>query len=78
MSAEGKDPVAPGDDRLEQAETRIAFQERALQELSDAVYRQELVIERLESVVKLLSERIAELAATVPGAGPDDERPPHY
>ena len=65
-------------DRLERLETRLAFQERSLQELGDTVYRQELVIERLEAGIKLLTQRIAELAEVVPESSPDDPRPPHY
>jgi len=62
----------------ERLETRLAYQERGQQELSDMVYRQELRIERLEASLKMLTERVAELAETVPEISPDDERPPHY
>lgn len=65
-------------DRLERLETRLAFHERSLQELGDVVYRQERVIERLEAGIKMLTERIAELAEALPETSPDDPRPPHY
>lgn len=66
-------------DRLELIETRLAFQEQAIQELSDTVYRQEQQITALERAFGLLKNRIAEItAASLPEAEPDDETPPHY
>jgi len=66
------------EDQKERLETRLAYQERGQQELSDVVYRQELRIARLESALELLSERVAELAEALPDSPADDERPPHY
>ena len=66
------------DERIERLETRLAYQERGQQELSDVVYRQELRIERLEAALKVLTERVADLADAVPATVPDDEPPPHY
>ena len=65
-------------ERLEQVETKIAFQEQSLQELGDTVYQQALRIERLETVIKMLTDRIAELAEAKPDTTADDEVPPHY
>ncbi len=64
--------------RIEELETRLAFQEKSLQELGDSVYRQELQIERLEAAVRILTQRIADLAETMPESTPDDQKPPHY
>lgn len=64
--------------RIEELETRLAFQEKSLQELGDSVYRQELQIERLEAAVRVLTQRIADLAETMPEPTPDDQQPPHY
>ena len=66
------------DEGTERLETRLAYQERGQQELSDMVYQQELRIERLEAALKMLTERMAELAEAVPENSPDGERPPHY
>lgn len=65
-------------DRLELIETRLAFQEQAIQELSDTVYRQERQITALERAFGLLKNRIAEITTSLPEAEPDDETPPHY
>lgn len=64
--------------RIEELETKLAFQEKSLQELGDSVYRQELRIERLEAAVRILTQRIADLAETTPESTPDDQQPPHY
>ncbi|MGD8510958.1 MAG: SlyX family protein [Gammaproteobacteria bacterium] len=64
--------------RIEELETRLAFQDKSLQELGDSVYRQELQIERLEAAVRVLTERIADLAEAMPESAPDDQKPPHY
>ena len=65
-------------ERMELIETRLAFQEQAIQELSDTVYRQEQQIASLERALELFKSRVAEIAASVPETEPDDERPPHY
>ena len=64
-------------DRIERIETRVAFQEQSIQELSDTVYRQEKQIAVLEAAVTMLRERVGELADAVPEPN-RDETPPHY
>ncbi|MBV0933474.1 SlyX family protein [Marinobacterium weihaiense] len=63
--------------RLAELESRIAFQEDAIDKLSDVVARQEMDLERLTRMIKLLNAQLREL-------GPDGEAPaanevpPHY
>lgn len=66
------------EDRLERIESRLAFQEQAIQELGDAVYRQGQQLSALEAALDLLKSRISELASDPPGTETDDETPPHY
>ena len=63
--------------RITELETRLAFQEQALQELSDALAMARLESERASS---LLRRVLAELAQTRGGVADDpaDEPPPHY
>jgi SlyX protein len=63
--------------RLDDLESRIAFQEDILDKLNDIVARQDLEIQRLTRTVISLSGQLRELA---PGSGDDlaDEPPPHY
>lgn len=62
-------------ERLEAMETRLAFQEHTLQELSDALIAQQTRMDRLEARLALLAEQVP--------SGPEEgegapEPPPHY
>jgi SlyX protein len=63
------------DDSLEQVQTKIAYLERSIAELSDVVFQQHKEIQALEAKLKALKERLEDTGidrATV------QERPPHY
>ncbi len=66
------------DTRLEALEIKVAHLELALQELSDTLYRQQRMLERvLERNAQLLNE----LGTPAPGAQDPAiqfEKPPHY
>ncbi|UCC15334.1 MAG: SlyX family protein [Gammaproteobacteria bacterium] len=64
--------------RLEQIEIKLAYQDQAMQDLSDVVYRQEKALENLEARLGVMTERIGELLDTLPDASADEEIPPHY
>ncbi len=60
-------------------ETKLSFQEDAIQALNDVVCRQQRQIEQLEAAMKLLIDRYRQFSETQPpGNGPADEKPPHY
>jgi SlyX protein len=69
--------TATQDDPLERVQSKIAYLERAIVELSDAVFRQHQDIQSIEAQLKAIRERMA-------GTPADDartleqERPPHY
>jgi SlyX protein len=58
-------------DRLAELETRVAFQEHTLQELSDVVTRQQAEIEHLLQGYEMLKRQLVELAPSLV-AGPDE------
>lgn len=64
-------------DRIADLESRQAFQDDALQALSDVVYEQERVIERLRLQMQALLKRLEDLQGQV-GIADDDAPPPHY
>lgn len=64
--------------RMDELETRLAFQDDTIQALNDVVSRQELELERLQRALELLARRQADLAASMPGETEDDQPPPHY
>lgn len=66
-------------DRLIEIETKLAFQEEAIQALNDVVCRQQKQIGQLEATLKMLIDRYRQLSEALPSAiKPEDEKPPHY
>ena len=66
-------------DRLVEIETKLAFQEDALQALNEVVCRQQIQIERLEATLALLIDRFRQWQEDAEaGIKPVDEKPPHY
>jgi len=66
------------EDRLVNIETKIAFQEDMIEELSKTIYQQQQKLERLEAVCRSLAGHIESLSAAKDGGMPANERPPHY
>ncbi|MBX3725409.1 MAG: SlyX family protein [Xanthomonadales bacterium] len=66
------------DSRLVDIETRIAFQEEAMRQLTDALARQQQDLERLARLCQALQARLDAGAALPDPVSPEDERPPHY
>jgi uncharacterized coiled-coil protein SlyX len=62
---------------LEQIQSKIAYLERAMAELSDVVFRQHGEIQMLEAQLKAVRERI-EGAPSEEMRSAEQERPPHY
>lgn len=64
--------------RLVELETKQAFGDDSLEQLSDALAHQQREIEELREAVKLLHQHIKSLQSN-PGSDPADEPPPpHY
>ncbi len=67
--------------RIDELESRVAFQEDSIQQLSDALGEQQLQMGRLEDTCKLLLDRVKSLQGLVDELSGDSapvERPPHY
>jgi SlyX protein len=66
--------------RLDELESRLAFQDDLIESLNGIVARQDRDMARLESRVKALADKLEDLAesAAAPGASPGHEVPPHY
>jgi SlyX protein len=63
---------------VERLESKIAFLERANNELSDVVYRQHREIQALRARLDALAERFDSITTADEQRTPEDERPPHY
>ncbi|HEC98384.1 MAG TPA: SlyX family protein [Nitrospirae bacterium] len=66
------------EDRLLEIETRIAFQENTIKDLSDTVYNQQKQIDALHETLKNLIDRLRDSSTISPGGNLKDEKPPHY
>lgn len=66
--------------RLDEAESRLAFQDDLIESLNAVVARQDREIARLQQRVQALEEKLTDLAesASLPGSAPGHEVPPHY
>lgn len=62
----------------ERLESKLAFLERANQELSDVVYRQQQDIDALKLQVRELLGRIEEMREEPTRYTAEQEKPPHY
>jgi len=64
--------------RIEELESQAAFQDELHESLNAVVAKQDGEILELKRQLILLTERIKEFGDAIPGAGPQDETPPHY
>lgn len=65
------------DETLEQVQSKIAYLERAMLELSDVVFRQHKEMQGLEAQLKNINERL-QGAVVDETRTTHEERPPHY
>jgi uncharacterized coiled-coil protein SlyX len=63
---------------IERIEMKVAFLERANQELSDVVYRQEQEIQKLHVQLVALASRVETMRGEPQQYTAEEERPPHY
>jgi uncharacterized coiled-coil protein SlyX len=66
------------DEPLVEVQSKIAHLERAVNELSDMVFRQHKEIQALESQVKAVKEKLQGGILEESTRTPEQERPPHY
>ncbi len=62
------------EDRLENLEIKIAFQEKAIKDLNDVLYDQQKEIDRLTAMVNTLMTD----SSNRDTQSPANEKPPHY
>lgn len=69
------------EEQLIDVQTRVAYQEDTLAQLNDVITKQDAEIVQLKQQVRLLAQRLDELARDPAQAGEADitnDRPPHY
>ena len=65
-------------DRLTEIEIKIAHMEQSLGELSDVLYQQQSLMDRLELRFNELRQRMSATADPSENTDPASEKPPHY
>ena len=65
------------DDRLTEIEIKLAHAEQAINEMSDVLYAQQALLEKLELGLGSLRQRVSTME-TGPEGTSGDEKPPHY
>ena len=65
-------------DRITEIEIKLGYLEQAVNELSDVLYKQQHLLDRLEAGYEQLRQRMdsGETGGSATDAG--DEKPPHY
>lgn len=63
---------------LERLELKLAFLEKANQDLSDVVYRQQQEIDALRLRIEQLADRMQALRDEPTNYSAEEEKPPHY
>ncbi len=69
------------DEQIIELESRLAFQENSIVELSDIITDQQRQLDQLIATVEILDSRLSLLAADAVGetaSKSEDEIPPHY
>ena len=63
---------------IEALEVKLAFLERHLEQVDQALYEQERRMQKLERALRLLHERMQAATQSDDGPLPQNEKPPHY
>ena len=66
------------EERLENIEAKITFQEDLIEELNKTIYQQQQKLEHLAEVCAALARQIRSLSEAGNEGKPASERPPHY
>jgi SlyX protein len=64
--------------KLVELETKASFQEAALADMSAMIVAQNARIERLETTLRALRDKVKDLGGEEQLPLPENERPPHY
>ena len=78
---DNQEEIASLQSRVDELETRLAFQEDTLQALNEQLAHQQSVTEQQQQMLQVVYAQVRDVqdASSAEGAAPDSqERPPHY
>jgi SlyX protein len=64
--------------RFEQLETKLAYQEVIIEELNQEVRKQQLEVDKLKEQLKLMAERLKTHQSSIIAPLSEETPPPHY
>lgn len=64
--------------RLDELETRLSFQDHTVHQLNEILTDQQRQIDQLHARIDILRQRLEAVGAALPAHAPADEVPPHY
>ncbi|MBU3823650.1 MAG: SlyX family protein [Candidatus Oceanisphaera merdipullorum] len=64
--------------RLEQLETRLAFQDDTIEQLNQEITAQSAQTARLQAQLSMIAQRLKDLQPSNMGSQADEPPPPHY
>ncbi|MDX7986269.1 SlyX family protein [Xenorhabdus sp. 12] len=64
--------------RMEQVETKLAYQEATIEELSQEVRKQQIETDRLKEQLRLMAERLKTQQSSIIAPLSEETPPPHY
>jgi len=64
--------------RLDELETRLAFQDDTIQSLNDALGQQQIDLDRMQRSLQLVAKRQSDMASLMPDDAAGEQPPPHY
>ncbi|MGY8872391.1 MAG: SlyX family protein [Pseudomonadales bacterium] len=66
------------DERITELESRVAFQEDALDKLNDVIAHQDKTISELKKLITVFNQQLKTVGQENQGISFDDAPPPHY
>ncbi|WP_293266356.1 SlyX family protein [Neptunomonas sp.] len=66
------------DERITELESRVAFQEDALDKLNDVIAQQDRTISELQKLITAFNQQLKTVGQENQGVAFDDAPPPHY
>ncbi|MBS6008502.1 SlyX family protein [Haemophilus parahaemolyticus] len=64
--------------RIEELETKVAFQEITIEELNQALIDQQFALDKLQTQVRHLAEKFKGISASNVASREEETPPPHY